>query len=120
MVLPASLPNPPARWGITLVLTAFFLSRPVLGLLTEGQRAEVSDFVNALVDCRNISGLALGIVFGDGSNEDDVFTAGFGYSDRERSLNVTNSTQFALGSLSTTFTTTLVSKLLHGNKNKSV
>lgn len=68
--------------------------------------------IQTAVTCRRIPGLAVSVVF----NGQDVMSTGFGLADVESNTTVNDSTKFLLGSVSKTFTATLLGMLLTDNK----
>ncbi len=77
--------------------------------LTRRQKADIKEFIEAVLKCSRIQGLNLAVV-----NKDEVLMLeGFGFADVESDTPVTTSTLFPIASTSKGFTATLLALLLH-------
>ncbi|MHC4777566.1 MAG: serine hydrolase domain-containing protein, partial [Planctomycetota bacterium] len=73
--------------------------------------AALRDEIAGVVEAEHVPGAALGVVLGE-----DTFTAGFGVTNVNHPLDVTDETYFQVGSISKTFVATAVMKLVEAGK----
>lgn len=76
-------------------------------VFTPGEESDIVEFVKNVMDCRNIPGLTLSVVKGDGT-----WTHGFGFADIKTSRKVTNETLFIIGSLGKAMTMALLGNVI--------
>ncbi|ELU16177.1 hypothetical protein CAPTEDRAFT_217346 [Capitella teleta] len=76
--------------------------------LSPEQRSDIISFVERLMECGEILGLALSVV----EQETPLIEVGLGHSDIQRSKHVTSHTRFPIASNSKAFTSTLIALLI--------
>ena len=72
--------------------------------ITEEGKARVESFIDTLMQCHGTVGLSIAMVTGN-----STWARGFGLADRESGRNVTTDTLFGLASITTMFTSALLS-----------
>jgi len=67
--------------------------------------------INRLMQTHNVPGVAVGVLY-----EGQTYTAGFGINHIQHSLPITDDTLFQIGSVSKTFTATIIMQLVEEGK----
>ncbi|CAL8109668.1 unnamed protein product [Orchesella dallaii] len=101
--------------SLFIIGIVFFLSHTQTSL-SQGQnidpeiRSKIDDFIqNTYLPATNTSTLGLAIIQNDGEL---LYSTGFGYADQEKMIPNGNETQFLIGSITKSFTSTVVIKAL--------
>lgn len=70
----------------------------------------IDAFVNTILSCRDTSGFSIAVVKGD-----ETWTKAYGKADVERGRNSTDDTLFCIGSITKSFTSTILTMLMEQN-----
>lgn len=76
--------------------------------LSDAVVQNLDEIIKYMMDCRKIPGMNIAIVH----NNETILTKGYGYSNLEKKIPVTNKTLFSVASLTKAFTTTLLGQIL--------
>ena len=77
-------------------------------IFTEDQAREVGNFINTVIGCHDVPGLAIAVVKGN-----ETWTGGYGVANRDSGRPVTSSTRFVIASQTKAFTAALISLFLN-------
>ena len=77
-------------------------------VFTADQTTQIDNFITTLMDCNDIPGLSITVVKGN-----ETWKRGYGMADKASGRQVTTSTLFGIGSVTKSFTASLLSTLFN-------